>query len=365
MKILGISLDSSILNKESIPAQRIIKFGQFLDKYYLLVPAKRNQCSQLANNIYTEALTASSKFFLFFRMYKRIKKILQKEKFDLLTTQDAYFLSLIMIYLSRKNKTRFEVQIHGFEKFNGLRKILANYSLKQADIIRTVSIKSKKYLVENFSIPTAKIYVAPVFVDRQKIEDSENKFSLREIYKDKFIFLTVGRLVPVKNIALQIKAIKKLNLNKVKLIIVGEGPEKENLKALVKQENLQDSIIFVNEYINNLPDYYKSSDCLLITSDMEGYCMVVAEAVLADLTVIMTDVGCAGDLVEDKVNGFLIPINNLDILVDRMRRVVEDRKLLLEFQAKNESYKQKILDQQALSDIILNTWQTVIYKHEK
>ncbi|MFA6253168.1 MAG: glycosyltransferase [Patescibacteria group bacterium] len=365
MKILGISLDPSILDKESIPAQRIIKFGQNLDKYYLLVPTDKDQKSQLAANIFVESLGSHNKFFLFFKIYKRISEIIKNEKFDLLTTQDAYFLSLILIFLSRKHGIKFEVQIHGFEKYHGLRKLLANYSLRQADIIRTVSIKTKEYLVDNFSIPAKKIYVSPVFVDRQKIENSKNEFSLRDLYQNDFIFLTVGRLVPVKNIVLQIRAIKKLNLDKVKLVIVGEGPDKANLQALVARENLNKSIIFVDGYIKNLADYYKSADCLLITSNMEGYCMVVAEAVLADLPVIMTDVGCANDLVENNINGFVIPINNLDVLVAKMKKVVEDQKLLTEFKTRHTAYKEKILSQQALSDIIIDNWQKVIYGHEK
>lgn len=365
MKILGISLDPSILDSKSIPAQRIIKFGENLDKYYLLVPADKDQKSQLASNIYTESLSSHNKFFLFFKIYKRISEIIKKEKFDLMTTQDAYFLSLILIFLSRRHGIKFEVQIHGFEKYHGLRKLLANYSLKQSDIIRTVSVKTKEYLVDNFSISAKKIYVSPVFVDRQKIENIKNEFSLRKLYPDDFIFLTVSRLVPVKNIALQIKAIKKLSLNKVKLVIVGEGPEKGNLRSLVASENLNNSVIFIDGYVNNLADYYKSSDCLLITSNMEGYCMVVAEAVLADLPVIMTDVGCAGDLVENNINGFIVPVNDLETLVSKMKKVVEGQKLLAEFKTKHTVYKEKILDQQALSNIIINNWRQVIDGYEK
>jgi glycosyltransferase involved in cell wall biosynthesis len=365
MKILGISLDPSILDKESIPAQRIVKFGKDLDKYYLLVPADKDQKSQLASNIFTESLSSHNKFLLFFKIYRRINEILKNEKFDLLTTQDAYFLSLILIFLSKKHGIKFEVQIHGFEKHHGLRKLLAKYSLKQADIIRTVSIKKKEYLINNFSIPAKKIYVSPVFVDRQKIENTKSEFSLRNLYPDDFIFLTVGRLVPVKNIALQIRAIKQLNLEKVKLIIIGQGPQKINLKTLVEQNNIQEQVIFVDGYVKNVADYYKSADCLLITSNMEGYCMVVAEAVLADLPVIMTDVGCAGDLVENGVNGFVVPVNDLEALLSKMKKVIEDQKILLDFKTKHTIYKEKILDQQALSDIIINNWQKVIYEHEK
>jgi glycosyltransferase involved in cell wall biosynthesis len=362
MKVLGISLDVNLLDKNSAVAKRVIDFGRPLDKYYLLIPSSCNQKVQLADNIFVESLGAANKFLVIFKIYKRIRAILQTEKLDLLTTQDVYFIAPVLIYLSKKFKTKFEAQIHGFEKLGVFRKLLARYSLRQADIIRTVSPKMKQYLVDNFSVNPSKIYIAPVFVDRQRIEDSQTKLELKKNPAE-FIFLTVGRLVPIKNIALQIKALKQLNLKNVRLMVVGDGPSRRALETLVAKENLQASVEFVATYANNLPEYYRSVDCLLITSNQEGYCMVVAEAVLADLPVIMTDVGCAGELVENNLNGFVIPVNDLAALVDKMRQVVQNKKLSEAFRTNNVKYKDKILPQAQLSKIILDNWEKIIYKN--
>lgn len=356
MRVLGISLDPSILDKESAVAKRVVSFGRSLDKYYLLVPSRVNKTVQLADNIWVESL-AGTKVIILWKIYKRIKELLKVEKLDLLTTQDVYFIAPILIHLAKKFGAKFEAQIHGFEKLRGIRKVLAKYALAKAQIVRTVSVRMKKYLVESFGIAENIIYIAPVFVNKEKILKNLGRVNLRKKYQGSFVFLTIGRLVPVKNIALQIKALSKLN-QKVKLVIVGDGPEEDQLRKLAKDLKVEDSIELVGKQVADLPDYYKTADCLLLTSNIEGYGMVVAEAVLADLPVIMTDVGCAGELVENNVNGLVIAIDDFEALVDSMNKVMEDRNLLLKFKEKNPIFKSKILSNEDLSKIILDSWQS-------
>lgn len=124
------------------------------------------------------------------------------------------------------------------------------------------------------------------------------------------VVLFVGRLVNVKNIPLIInsfsKVLKRINC---KLLIVGDGPEKENLKALVKNFNLSESIDFVG-YARNPYPYMKCSDVLILASKWEGLPTVLIEAMSCGAQVIATDnLAGAKEILEDGKYGFLAASN--------------------------------------------------------
>ena len=332
MKVINLSLDKNILDKNSAVAQRAFLYEQKLDKYLVLTP------------------NAGNKILSFFKLYFFLKQTLKAEQFDLITIQDIYFLPLITWFLQKKDNFKVEIQVHGFEKFNFLRKSLFKYNIKKADLIRVVSLRLKKELVNNFKVAENTIYIAPVAVDKNKFQNLNLANNKSEI----FTFLTAGRLVAVKNIALQIKALAAIKED-CRLIIVGSGVELDNLKSLVKKLNLEKRVSFI-DWSDKLLEFYQQADCFLLTSNSEGYAMVIAEAILADLPVIMTDVGVAGDLVEDNINGFVIPVNNLELLTEKMSTVISDDDLVAKFRNNANKFKDKILAKEELINKVIDNW---------
>ncbi len=332
MKVINLSLDKNILDKNSAVAQRAFLYENKLEKYLVLTPNRGNKILSL------------------FKLFFSLRKILQQEQFDLITIQDIYFLPIIAWPLRTKYKFRVEIQVHGFEKFNFLRQNLFKYNIKQADLIRVVSERLKKELVSNFKVAENKIYIAPVAVDKNKFQNLNLAKNKSEI----FTFLTIGRLVAVKNIALQIQAIAQIK-EKCRLMIVGSGPELANLKDLTKKLKLENKVEFFS-WSDDPAKFLSQADCLLLTSNSEGYAMVIAEAVLANLPVIMTDVGVAGELVEDNVNGFIVPVNNVEILTEKMSAVVSDDDLLAKFRNNTNKFKDKILAKEELINKVIDNW---------
>ena len=358
MKILNISLDKNIFNRQSEVAKRAQQYGELVDKYFVIVPGSA-QFLSLSDKVEIQGIAGNNKFFSLIKTGSFLKKKLSQEKFDIITIQDPYFLAFIGLGLAKKYGCKIEIQVHGFEKLQGLRKSLAKHNLCLADKVRVVSQRLKTKLSQEFGVAADKIYIAPVAVDIDKIKNSQFNDELKQKYADKFIFLTVSRLVPVKNIDLQIKALAKINNKNIQLLIAGEGPEKDNLKNLVVQHNLQDQVDFIG-WLDNLAEVYKVADCLLLTSNSEGYGMVAAEAVTANLPVIMTDVGVAGELVVDNINGFVTPINDEQALKQKMSLLVEDRDLLNKFRQNCDEFKNKILAQNDLMQKVIANWQSLI-----
>ena len=110
----------------------------------------------------------------------------------------------------------------------------------------------------------------------------------------------------INNLALNLDEIIK-NYPKTGLVIVGSGAEKENLKFKIKNLKLQDSVR-LEPWTEDLASYYKSADLFLLTSNYEGWGLAIVEAMASGCPVVMTDVGCAGELLKDEQNGLVIPV---------------------------------------------------------
>ncbi|MFH0978575.1 MAG: glycosyltransferase family 4 protein [Candidatus Woesearchaeota archaeon] len=130
------------------------------------------------------------------------------------------------------------------------------------------------------------------------------------------LFLYVGRLVKEKQVDILVRAFNKLNLNRSKFLIVGDGQEKPNLLPLASE-----SVHFLGE--QTLPlicELYNCADCTLVGSRFEGGPITIFESLACGTPVISTPVGAAVEVIENGINGYIV--NNQQELIDRMRQVV-------------------------------------------
>ena len=331
MKILNLSLDNSTLDRNSKASWRIIEYGGLVDGYAVIVPDKDHKEMRLSEKVFVYGSGGGNKIFQLIGVYRTAKKLLKKEKFDVITVQDQYYLALIGLFLARKFKIGLELQIHGFEKYSGLRKIIAKFVIPRANAIRCVSQRLKQKLMNEFSVREGTITVAPIYIESRitnlPVWQAGNELRIKQ-KGDKFIFLTVGRLVPVKNISLQIKAMAEVvkKYPNVELLIVGDGAERKKLEKEALKLGVKNNVKFLG-WQNNPGEFYSKADAFLLTSDYEGWGMVVVEAASHNLPVIMTDVGCAGELIENEKSGLVVPVNNQAKLEEAMIRFIGDENL--------------------------------------
>ncbi|MDO8487469.1 MAG: glycosyltransferase family 4 protein [Candidatus Curtissbacteria bacterium] len=121
--------------------------------------------------------------------------------------------------------------------------------------------------------------------------------------------LFVGRLHPQKNLPNLFRAINivKKDIPNIKLIIVGDGEQKESLKKIAKDLGLTSNISFKGETQGQeLIRFYKSSSAFILPSIYEGQPLTLLEAWAAKLPVIVTATGDLPYLVRDGYNGYLI-----------------------------------------------------------
>ena len=172
-----------------------------------------------------------------------------------------------------------------------------------------------------------------------------------------FIFLTVGRLVRVKNIEMQIRTLAQLGNRNWGLWIVGDGSEKNALSNLAYKLGVAEKIKFFGQQDHSsLFRLYQLADCFLLTSLEEGWGLAVAEAAYFGLPIIMTDVGCAGEFIKDNYNGRVIKPGDHADLLKVVEEIIRDKDLSLRL---GENAKQSFKDlpnQEVVLELYLKSW---------
>ena len=313
MNVLMLGLDKNILTSSSRVAKRQALFSSIVDSLDIVVPFQERTKEKLAQNVTAYGSGGKNKIVQSIRLFYLAKKLTKMKNITVISCQDTFFLGLISIYLGKRFNVGVEIQVHGkSEKQSWFRAHIQTYVLSHATRIRTVSNRMMKYLVDTFSIQEENIGVVPVYTDTSEFAKVERNRSDKD-----FVFFTASRLVPIKQVDEQIKAVSELvkkGYQNIQLRIAGDGPEKERLVQLVKKLELQNHVIFLGwiEY-NQLAQEYANADCFLLTSMSEGWGAAVVEAAVNSIPVIMTDVGCAGEVIVHNKNGYIAKSNS-DIL---------------------------------------------------
>jgi glycosyltransferase involved in cell wall biosynthesis len=152
---------------------------------------------------------------------------------------------------------------------------------------------------------------------------SRNNFNIPE---NAFVLGAVSRLDPIKNHRLMLKALSCLRdiSCQTYLLIVGDGPERDNLEHLARDMGIESNVIFTG-FRQDARELYCLMDVFLLTSFSEGAAMTLLEAFSAGLPSIVTDVGGNPEIVKDGHSGFIIPSDDVHALVSCILRLFENK----------------------------------------
>lgn len=138
--------------------------------------------------------------------------------------------------------------------------------------------------------------------------------------------VAVGRLEEQKNYYMLIDAFSKVEKNKgnLTLNIYGEGSKYEELKRYIKDIGMENNI-FLCGRCNNVGVVLEQSDLFILSSIAEGMPNSLMEAMAVGLPCISTDCPTGpADLIDNNINGYLIPINDSDALINSMLDLIEN-----------------------------------------
>ncbi|HTN83937.1 MAG TPA: glycosyltransferase [Sorangium sp.] len=137
------------------------------------------------------------------------------------------------------------------------------------------------------------------------------------IPQDAWVVGSVGRLSPVKNHALLVRAAAMSLPRSGRLLLVGDGPERGRLVALARELGLSERVVFAGER-HDIPALLAALDVFALPSLSEGLPLALLEAMAAALPAVATDVGGVATALVDGETGFLVPSGKVAALAARL-----------------------------------------------
>lgn len=272
-----------------------------------------------------------------FKMYFNVIRYL-RNKYDLILL-DGYgsaTLMLSILYL-RYKKTKFIMNVDGGlikPNENLFLKKIKSFFISSPTIYLSSSNETDKYLIY-YGANSSKIYhhkFTSLFSNEieNSLIDENQKLELRKKYciKEKKIILSVGRFIYSKGFDILIEATKNISKD-YGVYIVGGLPPKEyiSLKEKYKLTNLH-FIDFKNK--KDLKTYYKMADLFVLPTRSDVWGLVINEAMANGLPIITTNKCVAGlELIENGKNGYIVEVNNIDDLSNKMNEILENDSLRL------------------------------------
>ncbi len=155
----------------------------------------------------------------------------------------------------------------------------------------------------------------------------------RPIPSDRFSchLLFVGYLLAVKGVCETLEALASLDRNDIALHVVGEGPEREEVRRLAATLGIADRV-FLHGYkqTSELPRFYAFADALVFPSLWEVFGLVMVEGAASSLPIIASRfAGGTVEVVRDGVNGFVVDPNDREEFSEAIRMIADDRDLRL------------------------------------
>ena len=220
---------------------------------------------------------------------------------------------------------------------------------------KTYELFKKKYKVDRniYIVPTG-IEVKRFYIENNKKIDITKKRHELGINKDDFVILFVGRIAKEKNIELLLSSMKSLMdiSHKIKLLIIGDGPDLDKYKNYTKKNNIDNNVVFAGKVPwDSIVSYYIISDVFATASQTETQGLTVIEAMAASLPVVCINDESFNTTVVDGLNGIIF--NNRREYKKAIITLFKDRELLkrLSKQARIESethsskyFAERILD---------------------
>lgn len=280
---------------------------------------------KIDNEIIVHSLGVSKNFLSFVKAQFKARKFL--ENFSPQVIHGNMVHANIFVRLLR---THYSVPLlisteHSKNIEGKLRMKIYQYTDFLSDINTNVSTEATTYFIREKAFGLNKSKTIYNGIDLVRFEKSEDKkLKIRKQYlisNEEFLFLNVARLTPAKDHVNLLLAFKEVysSCPNTKLLIVGDGKLKENLKQKINELDLVNVVILAGAH-THIEAYYSAADCFVLSSAWEGFGLVLAEAMAANLPVLTTDAGGCAEVVDNPE--YVVPIHNPLLLADKMKKIV-------------------------------------------
>jgi len=205
------------------------------------------------------------------------------------------------------------------------------FSINKSDVVTSVSENLKEATLELFAIENT-IEVIPNFIETSKFKvdftDCQRGLMAKD---DEKIITHISNFRKVKRIPDVVKIFNKIQ-KKIpsKLVMVGEGPEKEKAELLCEEYGLTDKVIFVGNS-NEIDKILCFSDLFLLPSETESFGLAALEAMINKTPVISSNAGGIPEVNIQGVTGYLSDVGNVNEMSENAIKILSDDAVLARF----------------------------------
>jgi sugar transferase (PEP-CTERM/EpsH1 system associated) len=277
-------------------------------------------------------------------MYWRLWRHLRRLRPDIVHTRNLAALETQVLGLLMPGCKRVHGE-HGRDmndlngsnrKYNTLRRFLSPLIHRFIAVSQDLS----QWLADTVRIPAEKVVQIYNGVDTARFAPQANqpgdgKAELPDNFRpqsNRVVIGTVGRLAAVKDQQLLLTALHQLQTERpalrdtLRLMIVGDGPERAALEAQIDRLSLQDQVWLAGDR-EDIPELLRSMDVFVLPSLGEGISNTILEAMASGLPVIASTVGGNPELVQEGRTGLLFPAGDADTLTGALTRLIDDQSL--------------------------------------
>ena len=218
---------------------------------------------------------------------------------------------------------------------------VVSYALNSSDGVTAVSESLKQDTYKNFHV-TKDIEVIPNFIDFSRFSKQPKEHFKKAIaqYGEKIIVHTSNfRKVKRVDDVVRTFAIIKEQVN-CKLLLVGDGPERSNIEALVRELGITDKVNFLGKQ-DSVEEILSICDLFLLPSETESFGLAALEAMACEVPVISSNSGGIPELNIEGVTGYLCEVGDINAMASKAIELLKDEEKLKLF--KSQSKQQALL----------------------
>ena len=334
-----------------------------------------DKIEELGLPAYSNEIINKSSFIYYILQIKFLIKFCKKHKIDFVWSnlQHTNFISVFAQFFIKSKIICFR---HHFMFHKGIKDFTLKVSKMERFFDIIINLLAKKIVVPSSGVYNGmkkyefvnmkKVSIIPYIYDFSKYEypNVKNINEIKKTYPAKLTLLMCARLIPFKRHQLVFELVNDLIKEglDLKMFVLDEGSEKENLKNYIKKNNLTNNIIMIG-FKKNFMEYMAASEILIHPSLTEASNNVVKEVGLMEKAVIVCEeVGDFDDYIEDKINGYLIPRENpkskITFIIKDLYNNPEKINII------GKELKRTIISQFDSSEKTINQYLTLFYKYE-
>ncbi|MFH0907073.1 MAG: glycosyltransferase family 4 protein [bacterium] len=202
-------------------------------------------------------------------------------------------------------------------------------------------------IVATWGVDNAKIKVIYNAVKKNPFISSKDR--------DNNLILSIGRLVSWKGFDVLIGLMPELlKINPdFKLVILGSGPEQDNLNNLINKLGLQEKVFISHQSHESVLDYLVRAGIFVLNTDYEGLSHTILEAMQAGTPVAASNIGGNPELIQDNYNGFLFEYNNKEQIKNVILKIYQNSAIKERFNTNSKKVSKKFVFNKMIQDTLI------------